>query len=80
MIKEIQIQVLPELAASKSLLKNIVADKSKTKRSDIKHIEVLKRSVDARQRVTKINLRLEVYIKEKFIIVASILGFLYFTW
>ena len=33
---------------------------------DIKHIEILKRSIDARQRVTKINLRVDVYIKEAF--------------
>jgi hypothetical protein len=66
-IKEIQIQVLPEVAASKDLLKNIVAEKSNTKQTDIKHIEVLKRSIDARQRVTKINLRLNVYIKETFV-------------
>ena len=67
MIKEIQIQVLPEVAASNGLLKNIVAEKSNTKQTDIKHIEVLKRSVDARQRVTKINLKLKVYIKEAFV-------------
>lgn len=67
MIKEIQIQVLPEIAKSKDLLKNIVAEKSNIKEADIKHIEVLKRSVDARQRITKINLRLEVYIKETFV-------------
>ena len=67
MIKEIQIQVLPEIAESKDLLKNIVAEKSNIKEADIKHIEVLKRSVDARQRITKINLRLEVYIKETFV-------------
>jgi uncharacterized FAD-dependent dehydrogenase len=66
-IKEIQIQVLPEVAASNGLLKNIVAEKSNTKQTDIKHIEVLKRSVDARQRVTKINLKLKVYIKEAFV-------------
>jgi uncharacterized FAD-dependent dehydrogenase len=66
-IKEIQIQVLPEVAASKDLLKNIVAEKSNTKQADIKHIEILKRSIDARQRTTKINLRLEVYIKESFV-------------
>ena len=67
MIKEIQIQVLPEVAASKDLLKNIVAEKSNITQADIKHIEVLKRSIDARQRVTKINLRLNVYIKETFV-------------
>ena len=67
MIKEIQIQVLPEVAASKDLLKNIVAEKGNAEQSNIKHIEILKRSIDARQKVTKINLRLKVYINESFV-------------
>ena len=33
---------------------------------EIKHIEILKRSIDARQRDTKINLKVDVYTNENF--------------
>ncbi len=67
MIKKIQIQVLPEIAANNALLKNIVAEKNNIKKGNINHIEIIKRSIDARQKVTKINLKIEVYINKVFI-------------
>jgi len=66
-INTLQIQVLPEVAATKNLLKSTIAQELNISEKDIKHIEILKRSVDARQRVTKINLRVDVYIKEAFV-------------
>ena len=79
MIKEIQIQVLPKVAATKNLLKTIVAEESNIKQAKIKHIKVLKRSIDARQKVTKINLKLKVYINETFIDHISNNGIIIFT-
>ena len=67
MINTLQLQVLPEVAATKNLLKSTIAQELNISEKDIQHIEILKRSIDARQRVTKINLRIDVYIKEKFI-------------
>ena len=67
MITNIQLQVLPEVAANPELLLKVVSEKTNTKKINIKHIEIIKRSIDARQRMTKINLRLDVYIDEKFI-------------
>ena len=67
MINTLQIQVLPEVAATSDLLKDRLAEELNIAKSDIQHIEILKRSVDARQRVTKINLRVDVYSKESFV-------------
>jgi len=66
-INTFQIQVLPEVASTHSLLKTTLAEHLNIPKADIKHIEVLKRSIDARQRITKINLKIAVYIKEKFV-------------
>jgi len=66
MIKSIQLQVLPEVTAKSDLLLKVVSKKCDTDISDIKHIEILKRSIDARQKITKINLSVAVYINELF--------------
>lgn len=66
MQREIQLQVLPETAADSSALKIEVARKSGVPMAQIRHLEILKRSVDARQRVVKINLKVRLYIQEDF--------------
>ena len=67
MINNLQIQVFPEVAATQNLLKSAIAQKLNIAEKDIKHIEILKRSIDARQRTTKINLRFDVYTNEPFV-------------
>ena len=67
MIKELQLQVLPEEASETKLLINIVAEKLQIEKVKITHFEILKRSVDARQRIVKINLTLRVFISEKYV-------------
>ena len=67
MITSIQLQVLPEVAANHELLLKVVSERTNTNKKHIKHIEIKKRSIDARQKITKINLRLDVYTNEKFI-------------
>ena len=66
MIKRVQLQVLPEEAAKEELLINVINSKHGILLSDIKHINILKRSIDARRRNVKINLIIDVYINEKF--------------
>ena len=56
MINTIQIQVFPEVASTEKSLKSILAKELNILEKDIKYIEILKRSIDARQRETKINL------------------------
>jgi uncharacterized FAD-dependent dehydrogenase len=66
-INTLQIQVLPEIASTQELLKKIIAKQMNIPQGDIKHIEILKRSIDARQKTTKINLKVSIYVKEEFV-------------
>ncbi len=66
MQKEFNLQVNPEQAANPELLKSAVSRFSGFPASDIRHVEILRRSVDARQRKIRINLRVRVYVQEDF--------------
>lgn len=66
MQKELNIQVSPEEAQNSDLLLTIVSRQLELAEDEINHIEILKRSIDARQKRIKINLRLRVYIQEDF--------------
>jgi uncharacterized FAD-dependent dehydrogenase len=63
MAKELLFQASPEIAANDKLLKEFVAKHCKLSVSEIQQIVVLKRSVDARQKAIKINLKVVVYFK-----------------
>ena len=67
MPKELQLQVKPKVAATEWLLKKEVSYKLKVSTDDIKHVEILKKSIDARQKAIKINLKVAVYIHEEFL-------------
>ena len=64
MIKELQIRVSPQVAATESLLKNFLADECAVDARTISSVRILKRSVDARQRNIFINLKVRIYINE----------------
>ena len=53
----IQLKIEPKFAKNIDVLKKIISKKLQLKLSDIKYIEVLKRSIDARQKKIKINLK-----------------------
>ncbi|UYW00487.1 FAD-binding protein [Flavobacterium agricola] len=61
---EVQIQVSPEVAASPLLLKDFLAKLTRVSPSEIKHFSILKRSIDARQRAIKINLKVVVFFTD----------------
>ena len=61
MPQELLLQVSPEQANNDALLKNEVAKFYKIKASTIQGVRVLKKSIDARQKNIKINLKLNVY-------------------
>lgn len=63
MSKEMLIQVPPETAANGVLLKEHVAKLVRSSVAEIQHIEILKRSIDARQKAIKINLKIDIYFK-----------------
>lgn len=66
MPRELQIQVAPEVAAKQPLLIAHVAKLMQVKPEEITHIAIVKRSIDARQKTIKINLKVAVYWKEEY--------------
>ncbi len=62
---ELQLVVSPEEAANEESIKTIAAQQLFTSQDSITLIKILKRSIDARSRSIKINLKLEVYINEQ---------------
>ena len=63
MPQELLIQVAPEVAVNAQLLKEHVAKMIRTSQAEIQHLSIIKRSIDARQKSIKINLKLTVYFK-----------------
>lgn len=57
------LQVSPEVAAHDELLRDFVSKKIAVSPKNIQHIAILKRSIDARQKSIKINLKLDVFMK-----------------
>ncbi|WKK65362.1 NAD(P)/FAD-dependent oxidoreductase [Lutimonas zeaxanthinifaciens] len=64
MQKELQIQVSAETAHKKDMLKALVSKKIAVSEDQISGLEILKRSIDARQRSVKINLKVQVFVNE----------------
>jgi hypothetical protein len=65
MPREIQTQVAPEIAANESLLKDHAAKLLHVAPKEIQKVVVLKRSIDARQKAIKINIKAAVYFSEE---------------
>jgi uncharacterized protein len=66
MTREIDLVVLPETAGEPDQLRLAVAVKARVDPSALTHVEVLRRSVDARGRQVKMNLRVRAWIGEPF--------------
>lgn len=60
MIHEFQIRVLPEQAVNEQEIKKFIASDKGMDMRTIKHVRVLKRSIDARQRTIYVNLKVRV--------------------
>ena len=63
MPQELLLQVSPEIAANDLLLKNHLSKQIKVSVNEIQHVSILKRSIDARQKAIKINLKVVIYLK-----------------
>jgi uncharacterized protein len=63
MPKELLLQVTPEIASNDSLLKQHFYKQIRVWVNDIKHVTILKRSIDARQKAIKFNLKFTIYFK-----------------
>lgn len=66
MQKEFSLQVSPETAGNAEALKHHLSREKGLPFSEMRHVEVIKRSIDARQKKVKINLKLNVYLSEDF--------------
>lgn len=64
MIQEYQLRILPEIAAQEQTLKAYLGKEKGINPKEITAIRVLKRSIDARQRILYVNLKVRVYINE----------------
>ena len=62
MPQELLLQVSPEIASNENLLKDHLSKQLKVKVQDIHHFTILKRSIDARQKAIKINLKVAIYL------------------
>ena len=67
MIHEINLVVTPKQASDNKFLKPILASKLKIEINEITFITILKKSIDARSKNVKINLRLKVGINQDFV-------------
>lgn len=68
MSRELQIQVSPEIANNEILLQQHVAKLLQVAIHEIKHLSVQKRSIDARQKAIKFNLKIAVFFKDEEIV------------
>lgn len=72
MPKELLIQVAPEVAANAVLLNEHLAKLLFVKTAEIQHISILKRSIDARQKAIKINLKVNVFFQDEPFVASTI--------
>ena len=72
MPKELLIQVSPEIASNENLLKHHLAKQIKVSVTEIKHVAILKRSIDARQKAIKFNLKVNIYFQDEVFIEQNI--------
>ena len=64
MIKDLQLRVVPEVAATGSLLRERAAEECGVRPGQIQGLRILRRSIDARQRQVFVNLALRLWIDE----------------
>ncbi len=64
MINEYQLRLLPQNAVDEASIKDSLAREKGFDARTVRHLRVLKRSIDARQRTIYVNLKVRVYINE----------------
>lgn len=65
MTTELQVRIVPRVAASQEALTEYLAREHGFSREEITHVRILRRSIDARQRTIYVNLKLRVYVNEQ---------------
>lgn len=64
MIQEIQLRILPEIAANEQQLKAYISREHGISLKQLNAVRILKRSIDARQRTVFVNLKVRAYVNE----------------
>ena len=62
MPQELLLQVTPEIATNELLLRQHISKLIRVDAKEIQHISILKRSIDARQKAVKFNLKVTIYL------------------
>lgn len=65
MSRELLLQVSPEIATNELLLKEHLSKQINVSPKEIQHVSILKRSIDARQKAIKINLKVVIYLQNE---------------
>ena len=65
MIKEYQLRLLPQQAVNESTIKVYLSREEGLDMRSLRHVRVLKRSIDARQRTIFVNLKVRAYVNEE---------------
>ena len=65
MPQELLLQVTPETATNELLLKQHISKSIRVDAEEIQHIAILKRSIDARQKAVKFNLKVSIYFVDE---------------
>ena len=65
MIKEYQLRLLPQQAVNESTIKDYLSREEGLDMRSLRHVRVLKRSIDARQRTIFVNLKVRAYVNEE---------------
>jgi uncharacterized FAD-dependent dehydrogenase len=66
MVKDYQIQVLPEVAANQDGLREYLVRKFNLTAEGISHVEILRKSIDARKKPVKVSLTVRVFINQEY--------------
>lgn len=64
MLIDVDLRITPKEAADIGLVKILAASKSKIEESKISDISILKKSIDARQKIVFVNLKIRLYVDE----------------
>ena len=65
MVSELQIRVVPRIAYDMDNLRDYVCTELNVAANRLEDVVILKRSIDARQRIVMVNLKVVAYIDEK---------------
>ena len=71
MIKTVDLRVASKFIHNEEYINALIVNELNLRIEDVSHIELVKRSIDARKNPIKYNLRFEVYVDEKFTPITS---------